>query len=209
MNRTGSIASRVPPAVTTTWRPARSASWAGPVSGGRAAGSGGTDRAIADGRDDRVDDGVELGQPPDAGLAGGERPGPGLDDQVAERAQPRRRWRPSRDGSTCRRPSPARRRPGPTSRGRSRSRRHPTVPRPCSPASARSPAPRRRRRPCRRGRCGRSVRRAAGRGRRSRPGGATAPRTTGVRRSARRTRVSITDTSAPSARRSRSSSTAL
>ena len=40
MKRTGSIASRVPPAVTTTWRPARSASRAGATSGGRAAGSG-------------------------------------------------------------------------------------------------------------------------------------------------------------------------
>ena len=38
MKRTGSIASRVPPAVTTTCRPARSASRAGPASGGRAAG---------------------------------------------------------------------------------------------------------------------------------------------------------------------------
>ena len=39
MKRTGSIGSRVPPAVTTTWRPARSASRATEVSGGRAAGS--------------------------------------------------------------------------------------------------------------------------------------------------------------------------
>ena len=44
MKRTGSIASRVPPAVTTMCRPARSASRAGPTSGGRADGSGGADR---------------------------------------------------------------------------------------------------------------------------------------------------------------------
>ena len=40
MKRTGSMASRVPPAVTTTWRPARSASRGAATSGGRAAGSG-------------------------------------------------------------------------------------------------------------------------------------------------------------------------
>ena len=40
MNRTGSMASAVPPALTTTWRPSRSASRTGAVRGGRAAGSG-------------------------------------------------------------------------------------------------------------------------------------------------------------------------
>ena len=74
------------------------------------------------------------------------------------------------DSSTCRRPSPARRRPAPTSRGRSRSRRRPSQ----AAGHRRQPVRGRRRhddrrRPCRRRRCGRSVRRAAGRARRSRP----------------------------------------
>jgi len=38
MNRTGSMASAVPPAVTTMWRPSRSASCAGATTGGRIAG---------------------------------------------------------------------------------------------------------------------------------------------------------------------------
>ena len=49
----------------------------------------GTDRAIADGRDDGIHDGLEVGQPPDSGLAGRERPGARFDDPVAERAQSR------------------------------------------------------------------------------------------------------------------------
>ena len=40
MNRTGSIGSAVPPALITTVRPSRSASWDSPTSGGRSAGSG-------------------------------------------------------------------------------------------------------------------------------------------------------------------------
>ena len=40
MNRTGSIASAVPPALTTTWRPSRSRSRAGSTIGGRRAASG-------------------------------------------------------------------------------------------------------------------------------------------------------------------------
>ena len=56
MNRTGSIASRVPPAVTTTWRPARSASRGGPDERRPRRRVRGTDRPIADGRDDGVDD---------------------------------------------------------------------------------------------------------------------------------------------------------
>ena len=89
MKRTGSIASRVPPAVTTTWRPVRSASRAGPTSGGRAAGSGARTADAADGRHDRVDDRPELGQPADPVLAGGQRTGPGLDDRVAEASRSR------------------------------------------------------------------------------------------------------------------------
>ena len=90
MKRTGSIASRVPPAVTTTWRPARSASRAGATSGGRAAGSGGTDRAIGDGRDDRVDDrrrARPAARRPDWPDASG--PAVRLDDRVAEASRSR------------------------------------------------------------------------------------------------------------------------
>ena len=187
MKRTGSIGSRVPPAVTTTWRPARSASRAGSTSGGRAAGSGGTDRAIGDGRDDRVDDRRQLRQAPDARLARRERPGLRLDDRVAELAQPGDVGDRRRVASTCRRPSPARRRPAPRSRGTSRSPRRRPGRWPSRPASGRSPARRRSRRRCRRRRCGRSGRRAAGRAGRSRPGGATVPRTRADRRSGSRT----------------------
>ena len=148
---------------------------------------GGTDRAIADGRDDGVDDGRQLGQPPDARLARRERTGVGLDDRVAELAQPRDVGDASPGGSTCRRPSPARRRPAPTSRGSWRSRRHRPGRWPSRPASARSRARRRSRRPCRRRRCGRSGRRGAGRAARSRPGGGRVPRTRADRRSAWRT----------------------
>ena len=98
-----------------------------------------------------------------------------------------RRWRRSPGGSTCRRPSPARRRPAPRSRGRSRSRRRPPGRWPSRRASGRSPVRRRSHRPCRRRRCDRSGRRAGGRAARSRPGGATARRMTAGRRSGSRT----------------------
>ena len=209
MKRTGSIASRVPPAVTTMWRPARSASRAGSTSGGRAAGSEARTGRSPTAATTASTIGRQLRQPPDARLARRERPGLGLDDRVPERRAAARRWRPSRGASTCRRPSPARRRPAPRSRDAWRSRRRRPGRWPSRPASARSPVPRRSRRPCRRRRCGRSARRAAGRAARSRPGGATAPRTRADRRSGSRPGVSITATSAPSARSRRSSSTAL
>ena len=113
MKRTGSIGSRVPPArdddVPAGEVGARAA--ARPA-GGRAAGSARTDRSIADGRDDGVDDRRQLGQAADARLARRERARRRLDDRVAEVvAQPRDVGAASPDASTCRRPSPARRRP--------------------------------------------------------------------------------------------------
>ena len=50
---------------------------------------GGADRAVADRRDDRVDDRGELRQPPDARLPRRERPALGLDDRVAEASRSR------------------------------------------------------------------------------------------------------------------------
>ena len=49
----------------------------------------GTDRAIADGRHDGVDDGRQLGQAPDARLARRERPGVGLDDRCTRTSRSR------------------------------------------------------------------------------------------------------------------------
>ena len=187
MKRTGSIGSRVPPAVTTTCRPARSASRPGPTRGGRAAGSGCADRPVADGRDDRVDDRVELGQPPDARLARRQRPRLGLDDRVAEVvAQPRdvrarRRVRhisPSIAGATTTGAAVARQVAVTTSSARPLA----IAPSQCAVAGATTIASAR----VGERRCGRSARRAAGRAGRSRPGGATAPRTRAGRRSGSR-----------------------
>ena len=210
MKRTGSIASRVPPAVTTTCRPPRSASRAGPASGGRAAGSAARTGRSPTAADDRVHDRLELGQPPDPGLARRQRTAVGLDDGVAERRAGGRRWRPSPDASTCRRPWP-----GATTTGAEVARQVAVTTSPDSPAAivpsqwAVAGATTMRIGACRRGRCGRSARRAGGRARRSRPGGATARRTTAARRTAPPTASASPTTSAPSARSSRSSSTAL
>ena len=166
----------------------------------------------ADGRDDRVDDRAAArpaARRPICPEASG--PAVGLDDRVAEVvAQPRDvgdgspggvHMSPSIAGATT---TGRRRREA----GRGRRRRRPAR-RPSPPASARSPARRRSRRRCRRRRCGRSARRAAGRGRRSRPGGATARRTSAAPTKRVADGVSMTATSAPSARSRRSSSTAL
>ena len=120
MNRTGSIGSRVPPAVTTMWRPARSASRAGAderagARRDRRPGSGA--RAIAATTASTIRGSSASRPTPD--WPGGERPGLGLDDRVAEvvaQAGHVARWSPG--ASTCRRPSPARRRPGRGSPGR-------------------------------------------------------------------------------------------
>ena len=75
MNRTGSISSRVPPADTTTRRPARSA---GQVRAGRAAGEqarrGGEDR-------------VRLGEPPRPAVPAGQAADRGVEDDGATTAQ--------------------------------------------------------------------------------------------------------------------------
>ena len=69
MNRTGSIASRVPPAVTTMWRPSRSASTRRGHDRRTGGGIGGPDRPIGDGRDHGIDDRLGLREAADAGLA--------------------------------------------------------------------------------------------------------------------------------------------
>ena len=72
MNRTGSMASAVPPAVITMWRPSRSGSRTGAASGRPGRLDRLADRAAGDGLDHRVDDPRQLGEAPDAGLARGE-----------------------------------------------------------------------------------------------------------------------------------------
>ena len=111
MNRTGSMASRVPPALTTMCRPSRSGSRAGSTVGGRAAGSA-----------------ARIGRSPIAAttastIAGSSasRPTPDWPDascpprarRSCTRTRPAgaRRCRGSPGASTCRRPSPGRRRP--------------------------------------------------------------------------------------------------
>ena len=85
MKRTGSIASRVPPALTTMCRPVRSASRGPATSGGRAAGSGGADRRCCRRPRPRRrrSSGSSASRPtpdwPDASS-----PGRGLHDRVAE-----------------------------------------------------------------------------------------------------------------------------
>ena len=114
MKRTGSIGSRVPPAVTTMWRPTRSASRDRLLGERRARrGLGLADRSTGDRGDHGVDDPWQLRQPADAGLPGRERPAVRLDDRRSRRRPeggPRSPASPG--GSTCRRPWPARRRPG-------------------------------------------------------------------------------------------------
>ena len=91
MKRTGSIGSAVPPAVTTTWRPARSSASRASASGGAAGeagrpvgGIGPPHRAVADRGDDGVDDRAEVGEAARAHLARGEGSALGLDDRVPE-----------------------------------------------------------------------------------------------------------------------------
>ena len=183
----------------------------GGAGGGRSLGGVGlADRPVVDGRDDRVDDPRQLGEPADAGLAGRERPGLRRHDRVAEvAAAAARRWRASPGASTCRRPSPARRRPGRSSRGRWRSRRRPRGRSPSRPsqwavagattiASAVSATTMWPIRPS---------------GSRARTSVSTGWRVSAANVSGPTNRVadgvSMTTTSAPSARRRRSSSTAL
>ena len=121
MKRTGSIGSAVPPAVTTTCRPARSASRGIPATSERGPAAGarrGTDRPVADRGDDGVDDLGQLGEPARPDLARGERPADRVDDRGSRRGADARRWPGSPGGRTSRRPSPGRRRPGPGSPGR-------------------------------------------------------------------------------------------
>ena len=120
MKRTGSIASRVPPAVTTTWRPARSASRAGPTRGGRAAGSGARTADAATAATTASTIAPSSASRPIPSWPDASGPRSGLDDRVAEGPQPRDVGDASPDGATCRRPWPVRRRPAPTSRDRSR-----------------------------------------------------------------------------------------
>ena len=184
MKRTGSIGSAVPPAVTTTCRPARSASRGGGDArrpGGRVRGP---DGSLADRRDDRVDDPSQLGQPPDARLARGERPALRLDDRVAEVvAQPATLARVA--GCAHMSPSIA----GATTTGAAMARQVAVTASPARPlAIAPEPVGGRGRDDdrvgaCRRRRCGRSGRPAAAPGARPRPGGGSGPRTTAARRS--------------------------
>ena len=161
MKRTGSIVSRVPPALTTTWRPARSASRGPATSGGRAAGSAArTGRCRWPRRPPRRSPASSASRPT-PGLARSELPGAGLDDPVAEASRSRATLAPSPDASTCRRPSRGRPRPGPGSRGRSGDDVPGPARWPSRPANARSPARRRSHRRRRRRRCGRSGRREA------------------------------------------------
>ena len=89
MKRTGSIASRVPPAVTTTWRPARSASRAGPTRGGRAAGSGARTGRSATAATTASTIAPSSASRPTPSWPDASGPDAGLDDRVAERPQPR------------------------------------------------------------------------------------------------------------------------
>ena len=180
------------------------------ASGGRAAGFGWRTGRSGDRRDDGVDDRGQLGQPADAGLARRERAGLRRHDRVAEGVAEARDVRD-------------RRRVGPhvaVHRGRHDDRRagarHAAVTTsPASPfAIAAEPVRRRRRDDDGVRRVGdddvadpavrQEVEHVA-----SRRGGARAPRTTAARRIALRRGESSTTTSAPSAVRSRSSSTAL
>ena len=165
MKRTGSIGSRVPPAVTTMCRPARSGvarrrRRAAAGRPGRAPGPAGRRRPR---RPHRRSAGSSASRPtpvwPDAS-----GPPPGSTIAVAEVvAQPRdvgARRRMAPHLAVHRRRDDDRRA---TSRGTSRSPRRRPGRSPSRPASAPSPARRRSRRRCRRRRCGRSGRRAAGR----------------------------------------------
>ena len=171
---------------------------------------GGADRPIADGRDDRVDDRDQFGKPPDA--RSGPRPAvrsPARRSCSRNVAQPRDVGARRRMASTSRRPSPGRRRPAPPSRGRSRSRRRRPGRWPSRRASGRSPARRRSRRRCRPTTMwpirpsGRRSSRSVSTGWRDRAANESGP-TNRVADG-----VSMTATSAPSARSRRSSSTAL
>ena len=212
MKRTGSIGSRVPPAVTTTWRPvevrvARPAA----TSGGRAAGSGARTGRSPTAATTASTIAGEVGQPPDARLARRERPGVRLDDRVAEVvAQAARRW-PASPGGVHMSPSIA----GATTTGadgREAGGGHDVAGQAVGHRAEPVGGRRRdddRRRPCRRRRCGRSGRRAA----RSSTSVSTGWRDSAANDSGPTKRaadgVSMTATSAPSARRRRSSSTAL
>ena len=120
MNRTGSIASRVPPAVTTMCRPSRSASRAGVDERRAGGGVRRPDRPVGHGRDHGVHDprprpgGPRRTAPTRAGRRRARR------SRSRSRRPAARRWPVSRDASTCRRPSPGRRRPAPTTPGTSR-----------------------------------------------------------------------------------------
>ena len=148
MKRTGSIASRVPPAVTTMCRPVE-VGVAGRLDErwprGRIRRRGPAVRRRPRRRRRRSRSSSARRPTPD--LARGERARVGLDDRVAERPQPGDVGDASPGASTCRRPSPGRRRPAPTSPGTSRSRRRRPGRWPSRRASARSRARRRSRRP--------------------------------------------------------------
>ena len=144
-----------------------------------------THRPRPDRGDDRVDDPVEVGEPPDARLARGERSGLRLDHRVPELVpQPAHVRLGRRMRRTSRRPSPAPRRPAPPTPARLPSPRPRPVHWPSRRASGRSRArppahPRHRR-----ARCGRSAGPAAARARPARPDVGSAPRVRAGRRSA-------------------------
>ena len=173
-----------------------------------AAGIGGPDRTLGHGGHDGLHDRRDLGEAAHARLSGGQRTSSGARSCSRSRHPAGPRWSGSPDGSTCRRPSPARRRPAPRRPGRWRSRRRLPGRWPSPRASGPSPVRRRSHRRCRPRRCGRSVRPAAGPAGPSRPGGGTVRRTSAAHEVGRRRGQHHRDIGALRAQ-GRTSSTAL